>query len=116
MADKYPTRTAAPGIPSHCPFSASTGTRRCHIQVISVNQNVRTARARIPYSEDDLTGQLMFDVYVELLNAPQLEIGILGQKGSREIRRDWRRGDSQKSLGQTYSCRRLAKNSGACSG
>ena len=73
------------------PVTVPQAPGEAHVDVVSEYQNVGTARARVTRGHHDLTGQLLFDVDVELLNSALLEIRILRQNGPREIGRVRRR-------------------------
>ena len=62
------------------------------VDIVTVHQNVGAARAYISHGENDLAGDLMLHIHVELLDPAQLEVQVLRLDGSRKGRgRRWRR-------------------------
>src|SRR5271168_1706922 len=65
--------------------SADTSRWRIDIHVQPIEQNVRASSSCIPSSQNDVSGQLTFDVQVELLHHPLFEIQVLRQRGSGKV-------------------------------
>src|SRR6266849_2292144 len=63
-------RTTADGVARY----AAAGTGGVHVKVVAEGEDVGAARTGVANSEDDVTGQLVFDVNVELLNGAQFKI------------------------------------------
>ena len=75
----------------------------CHVQVVAVNQNVRTARARISDRQHNLPGQLALDVDVELLHAALFEVRVLRLNGAGESGGIGRRSEDREAVGRADS-------------
>jgi len=82
-------RAAAQCVASGSVRAASAGVRRGDVEVVAVNEDVRTPSTGIADGENDIPGNLVLDVDVELLDLPRPEIDVLGLNGSREACRVW---------------------------
>ena len=86
LGEERAARTAAKCVTSGSLRAAGAGVRRGDVEVVAVNEDVRTPSARIADGKNDITGNLVLDINVELLDLPRPEIDVLRLNGSREGR------------------------------
>ena len=75
--DVRSTRSATERVSRNRIGSTCTSGWRTYIFIEPVHQNVRTARSGISGGQDNLPGQLLFNIDIKLLNHTLLEIEIL---------------------------------------
>ena len=87
--------------------------RRGDVEVITVTQNMGTARARITGCQDDVSGQLALNVDIELLNASLFEVKILRLNSAGEVGGNGRCGKNLEAVGSADGGRCIPVDGGA---